>query len=78
MAAATHDTSITFSPVSRSFTHGIDPHIDLERAKVVNDLLFTGRVRAIALVARTGLPQDVSNATGDRLISDGRMAVLEF
>ena len=78
VAAATHDTSITFSPASRSFTHGIDPHIDLERAKVVNDLLFMGRARGVALVERTGVPADASNATGDKLISDGRMAVVEF
>lgn len=78
VAAATHDTSITFSPVSRNFTHGIDPNIDLERAKVVNDLLFTGRVRGVALVDRTGLPPEATNATGDRLQTDGRMAVVEF
>ncbi len=52
VAAATHDISITFSPVSRSFTHGIDSNIDLERAKVVNDLLFDGHVHALALVER--------------------------
>ncbi len=78
VAAATHDTGITFSQVSRNFTHGIDPHIDLERAKVVNDLLFTGRARGVALVERTELPQEATNATGDRLQTDGAMAVVEF
>jgi hypothetical protein len=78
VAAATHDTSITFSQTSKSFTHGIDPHIDAERAKVVNDLLFTGTVHGVALVERTGIPQDASNATGDKLLTDGKMAVLEF
>ena len=78
VAAATHDISITFSPVSKNFTHGIDPDIDKERAKVVNDLLFTSKVHALALVDRTGIPQDVSNATGDKLMTDGKIAVLEF
>jgi len=78
VAAATHDNSITISQVSHSFTHGIDPHIDVERAKVMNDLLFTGRAHALGLVARSGIPPDVSNATGDKLITDGKMAVLEF
>jgi hypothetical protein len=78
VAAATHDIKITFSQESRSFTHGIDPNIDLERAKVVNDLIFTGTVRGIALVQRTNMPKDASNATGDRLITDGQMAVVEF
>ncbi len=78
VAAATHDISIIFSPESRSFTHGIDSNIDEERAKVANDLLFTTRVRALSLVDRTGIPQNATNATGDSLITDGKMAVLEF
>ena len=78
VAAATHDISITFSQTSRNFTHGIDPEIDKERSKVANDLLFTGRVHAFALVERTNIPKDASNATGDKLITDGKMAVLEF
>ena len=78
VAAATHDISITLSPVSRSFTHAIDPDIDKERAKVVNDLLFTGEVHGLALVDRAGIPKDATNATGDKLETDGRMAVLEF
>jgi hypothetical protein len=78
LAAATHDIKISFSPQTHNFTHGIDSHIDLERAKVVNDLLFTGTVRGLSLVARTGLPANASNATGDVLITDGQMAVVEF
>ncbi len=78
VAAATHDTSITYSQTSKSFTHGIDPHIDAERAKVVNDLVFTGTVHGVALVDRPNIPKDASNATGDKLITDGKMAVLEF
>lgn len=78
VAAATHDINITFSPESRSFTHGIDSHIDDERAKIVNDLLFTDRVRALALVDRTGIPKNATNATGDSLITDGKIAILEF
>jgi len=78
LAAATHDVGITFSPVSRSFTHSIDSNIDLERLKVTNDLIFTGAVRALALVPRANIPQGASNATGDRLITDGKIAVLEF
>jgi hypothetical protein len=78
VAAATHDTSITLSPESHNFTHGIDPNIDKERSKVVNDILFTKQVHALALVDRPAIPKDASNATGDKLITDGRMAVLEF
>lgn len=78
MGAATHDTGIVFSRESKAFTHGIDPQIDRERSKVVNDLLFTGQVRAFTLADRNGVPKDLSNATGDKLITDGKIAVLEF
>jgi len=45
---------------------------------VVNDLLLTGLVRALALVERNALPQDMHNATGDALKTDGGMAVVNF
>ena len=74
--AATHDTGIDFSEQNRTFIHKIDSQIDRERAKVVNDLLFTGRVRSVALVERPAVPQHGQNATGDNVETDGKMAVL--
>ena len=74
--AATHDTGIDFSEQNRTFIHKIDSQIDRERAKVVNDLLFTGRVRSVALVDRPAVPQHGQNATGDGLETDAKMAVL--
>lgn len=78
VAAATHDTGFVFSKESKNFTHGIDSHIDIERSKVVNDMLFTGDVHGLALVDRTAVGPDLTNATGDKLITDGKIAVLEF
>ena len=78
VCSATHDTGIDFSDRDRTFIHKIDSHIDLERAKVVSDLLLTGAVRGLSLVQRAGLPQNMSNATGDALITDGAMAVIQF
>lgn len=78
VCAATHDTGIAFSEQDRTFIHKIDPEIDRERSKVVNDLLFTGKVKGLALVERPQVPNKSKNGTGDDLITDGRMAVLEF
>ena len=78
VCSSTHDIGIDFSERDRTFIHKIDPQIDHERAKVVNDLLFTGMVRSIALVDRPGVPQNATNATGDSLRTDGGMAVLLF
>ena len=74
--AATHDTGISFSEQDRTFIHKIDSQIDRERAKVVNDLLFTGRVQGIELMDRPNVPQHGQNATGDSLDTDGMIAVL--
>jgi hypothetical protein len=78
VSSSTHDTGIDFSDENRTFIHKIDPNIDRERAKVVNDLLFTGMVKALALVDRPAVPTKGYNATGDQLLTDGRMAVLSF
>lgn len=74
--AATHDTGINFSAEDRTFIHKIDSQIDRERAKVVNDLIFSGHVQGVELVDRPQVPQHGQNATGDSLDTDGRVAVL--
>jgi hypothetical protein len=78
VCASTHDIGIDFSQRDYTFIHKVDTQIDRERAKVVNDLLFTGKVRGLALVERPDAPTTGQNATGDEFKTDGRMAVLEF
>lgn len=77
LGAATHDTGIGFDFRSASFTHKIDNHIDLERAKIVTDLVFAGCSQTPAQVER----QDAAALTGkdaSALITDGAVAVLEL
>ncbi len=74
--AATHDIGISFSQKDYTFIHRIDSQIDHERSKVVNDLIFTGRIQGVALVERPAVPQHGQNATGDNLDTDGKIAVL--
>jgi hypothetical protein len=76
VCSSTHDIGIDFSERDRTFIHKIDSNIDKERAKVVDDLLGTGMVRSLAIVDRPDIPQDLTNATGDALHTDGGMAVL--
>lgn len=78
VCSSTHDIAIDFSERDHTFIHKIDSEIDHERAKVVNDLLFTGAIRSLALVSRPDIPQNATNATGDSLQTDGSMAVLLF
>jgi hypothetical protein len=78
VCAATHDIGIDFSEENRTFIHKIDPQIDRERAKVVNDLLLGGKVKSLALVERSDVPRHSRNATGDDIETDAAMAVLVF
>ena len=76
VVAATHDVGIDFSQENRTFIHKIDSEIDRERAKVVNDLVFTGRVRGLVLADRPDVPTRGQNATGDSIVTDGAIAIL--
>jgi len=76
VSSSTHDTGIEFSQENRTFIHKVDSKIDTERAKVVSDLVFTGKVVSVALVDRPAVPKESMNATGDKLVTDGAMAVL--
>jgi hypothetical protein len=78
VGAATHDTGIDFSQETHTFTHKIDSNIDLERAKVANDLAFSGYLAAFSLVPRSNVPKNISNATGDQLITDEKLAVMQL
>ena len=78
VCSSTHDTGIDFSEENRTFIHKIDGQIDRERAKVVNDLLFTGLVTGLSLVDRPAVPTSFFNATGDKIETDGRMVVVGF
>jgi hypothetical protein len=78
VGAGTHDINISFSQDSHSFSHGIDSHIDREREKIANDMEFAGAVRALTLVSRPTVPRNITNATGDALITDGKIAVVEL
>lgn len=76
VGAASHDIGIVFSRAEWAFTHRVDPRIDRERSKVVDDLLFTGRIETASLVERPLAPRAFTTAAGARIETDGRMAIL--
>ena len=77
-ASSTQDIGIAFSRKQKTFIHVIDEHIDNERSKIVNDLKFTGCVTSMDMVPRPWVPTDGFNSTGDRLLTDGQVAVLHI
>lgn len=76
VASSTHDTGIDFSAENRTFIHKVDSQVDNERMKVVWDLVATGLVKSWTLVDRPAVPKQSMNATGDNLVTDGKIAVL--
>ncbi|MBN9662732.1 MAG: LssY C-terminal domain-containing protein [Acidobacteria bacterium] len=77
-SSSTHDSGIGFSVGQKTFIHLIDENIDEERDKVVNDMILTGCVSGVEIVARPWVPLDASNSTGDKLVTDGRIAVIRL
>jgi hypothetical protein len=78
IGAATHDIAITKARSGTKWSHRIDPHIDRERDWVATDLLFAGTAVAYADVDRPAAPKKAANATGDQILTDGKMSVLEL
>jgi hypothetical protein len=78
IGAATHDIAISKARGGTKWSHRIDPHIDRERDWVSTDLLFVGTAVAYADVDRPSAPKKAANATGDQILTDGKMSVLQL
>jgi hypothetical protein len=76
IGAATHDIAISKTKGGTKWSHRIDPHIDRERDWVETDLLFIGTGIGYADVDRPAAPRIAANATGDQIVTDGKMTVL--
>jgi hypothetical protein len=78
IGAATHDIATTNSRAGSKWSHRIDPHVDREREWVETDLLFVGTGIAYAGVDRPAVPRKLANATGDEIVTDGKMTVVQL
>lgn len=76
LGAAAEDVGFRF--VLTHWTHSTNPHIDAERAKVVNDLAFTGCISAAGLLSRN--PADLRQDPNAEhpIVTDGDVAVIQF
>lgn len=77
IAAATHDIAISNARLGTKWSHRIDPHIDRERDWVETDLLFVGTATGYADIDRRLAPKIAANATGDQVLTDGKMSVVD-
>jgi hypothetical protein len=77
IGAATHDVAIAFSPAS-GFRHLVDPSIDLERQRLIDDLMYSQSATFLGMGDRANVAKESKNATGDPLQTDGRIAILSL
>jgi LssY C-terminus len=78
VGAVTHDIATSRSRANTKWSHRIDPHIDRERDWVETDLLFIGTGVSYVDVDRPNAPKKTSNATGDEIVTDGKISVVEL
>jgi hypothetical protein len=78
VAAATHDIETTRSRGATKWNHRIDPHVDRERDWVATDILFAVPAVAYADIDRPTAPRKLANATGDSIVTDGKISVLQL
>jgi len=78
IGAATHDIATENGRGYTKWTHRIDPHVDRERDWIQSDLLFSGIAIGYADIDRPHAPKRASNATGDDLVTDGKITVVDL
>ncbi|MBA3915630.1 MAG: LssY C-terminal domain-containing protein, partial [Acidobacteriales bacterium] len=78
VGAATHDIATESSRGKTKWTHRIDPHIDRERDWIETDLLFVGMASGYVDVDRPAAPKKTANATGDDIVTDGKISVVQL
>jgi hypothetical protein len=78
VGAATRDIDFAYMRPGRALSHKIEENIDQERDKVAYDLAFSSCGNVIDWTDRPDFPRSTRNATGDPIVTDSRMAVIEL
>jgi hypothetical protein len=73
LGAASPDVGVDFDSAKLTFSHRIDEHLDVERAKVINDLGFVQCLDGVAFVGRPAVAAHAVQARKTQ--TDGRLAV---
>jgi hypothetical protein len=76
VGAANEDVGLTVNPLRGRATHRIDPDIDEERDRIVRDLEAGACADLLAYVPVWEGPQELRNAQGQKIVTDGRAPVI--
>lgn len=78
VGAATKDVGVIFKPWEPQATHRIEAHIDWERDRVVHDLEASGCGDLVDYTRLPGAVTEGRNVSGQKVVSDGRAAVVRL
>jgi hypothetical protein len=76
--AATRDIDFAYMRGNGFMTHEIARQVDQERDKVADDIAFASCAEAVDWWDRAQVPHQLTNATGDRMDTDGRLVVVRL
>jgi hypothetical protein len=76
IGAATNDVGVKVNPLKGRFTHRIDPAVDDERDRIVQELEATDCADLIDYTPVPGSTAHGRNASGQAFVTDGRAAVI--
>lgn len=77
VGAATRDVQIGYLRPGRMVTHRVEEHVDHERDKIAWDMAYSSCADAMDWWDRPAVPRSTRNATGDRMQTDGELAVVQ-
>ncbi|MGB6944046.1 MAG: LssY C-terminal domain-containing protein [Bryobacteraceae bacterium] len=78
VGAATRDVDFAYLRPGKKLSHKIGEYIDQERDKVAYDLAFSSCGSILDWTDRLDFPRVARNATGDPIVTDGRMVAIEL
>ena len=78
LSAYTRETSAALSLKYHKFIHHIDRNLDEGVNMLVRDLTLSGCVDSVRLMPRPDVPQQLFNATGDEMRTDGTLTIVHL
>ena len=78
VGAANKDVGVIFKPWEPQATHRIESHVDWERDRVVHDLEASGCGDLLDYMSLPGAVTAARNVSGQKVVSDGRTAVVRL
>jgi len=78
VGCGTHDIGLRIRRAGTDWPHIVHPRIDIERSKILHDLMFSGRAEGYTLVPRPAAAGQHDYEDEGRLITDGAVLVVRL